>query len=206
MRCAVGQIGTDLAEDLQLLEIKLKQVKNEYDQYFLGSRKREPQQLRAEVQRITTYYSNISIQNTAQRFKFNSLRARFFTYRRLWDDTLRKMEEGRYARHLFKAGLRERERNEAQQRSEEEAIRQSRDAPPAGAGAGAPDRLGELFERYKSAREKTGQGAAGLSREKLEGLVKRQTEALRARYGVEKVRFKVVVEDGRAKLKAKPIR
>lgn len=199
----MAQIGTDLDEDLQLLEIKIKQCKNEYDQYFLGSRKREPQMLRAEVQRFITYYSNVSIKNTARRFKFNNLRSRFFTYRRLWDETLRKMEEGRYERHLFKAGLRERERNEAAQQAEEASIRQERAGGGEEAGGGAAD---QLFERYAAARRRTGQGDAGLSREKLSALVKKQTAALRSKYGVEKVRFKVVVEDGKAKLKAKPVR
>lgn len=197
MGSAVAQIGNDLDDDLQLLDIKLKQVKNEYDQYFLGSRKREPQLLRGEVQRIITYYSNVPIQNTAQRFKFNNLRSRFFTFRRLWDDTLRKIEEGRYERHLFRANLRDRERNEAKQKVEERGIREeSRGGSPAD----------QLYARYVAAREKTGQGAAGLSREKLDALVKKQTAAIRSRYGVDKVRFKVVVEDGKAKLKAKPVK
>lgn len=199
----MAQIGNDLDEDLQLLDVKLKQLKNEYDQYFLGSRKREPQLLRGEVQRIVTYYSNVPIQNTAQRFKFNNLRARMFSFRRHWDDTLRKIEEGRYERHLFKANLRDRERNEARQKVEEQAIRGGA-ATAAGKGkGGAAD---QLFERYAAAREKTGQGTAGLSREKLDALIKKQTAAIRSRYGVEKVRFKVVVEDGKAKLKATPVK
>lgn len=203
MGSAVAQIGIDLDEDLQLLDVKLKQVKNEYDQYFLGSRKREPQMTRNEVQRIITYYSNVPIQNTAQRFKFNNLRARFFTFRRLWDDTLRKIEEGRYERHLFKANIRERERREAEQRAEEQTLRGEGGAGKGGDAGGAAD---QLFERYRAARERTGQGTAGLSRQKLDALVKRQTAAIRDKYGVDKVRFKVVVEGGRAKLKATPVK
>lgn len=198
---AVAQFGTNLEEDLQLLDNRLKQLKNEYDQYFMGSRKREPQLLRGDVNRMVNYYSNVPIQNTAQRFKFNNLRARYFSFRRHWDETLRKIEEGRYERHLFKANLRDRERNEAQQQTEERAIRE--EAPRPG---GRRDATEALFERYSAAREKTGQGTAGLTREKLDALVKKQTAAIRSKYGVAKVRFKVVVEGGKAKLKATPVK
>lgn len=203
MRLVVAQLGTSIEDDLQLLDIKIKQLKNEYDQYFLGSRKREPQLLRGEVQKIVTYYSNISIKNTAQRFRFNNLRARFFTFRRMWDDTLRKIEDGRYERHLFKANLRDRERNEADQQTEEKEIRED----AAGEGArGRPGAGDQLFDHYVAARKKAGQGTEGVSRQKLDAAVKKQSAALKSKYGVEKVRFKVVVEDGKAKLKATPVK
>lgn len=203
MRLVVAKLGTSIEDDLQLLDIKLKQLKNEYDQYFLGSRKREPQLLRGEVQKIVTYYSNISIKNTAQRFRFNNLRARFFTFRRMWDDTLRKIEDGRYERHLFKANLRDRERNEADQQTEEKEIRED----AAGEGArGRPGAGDQLFDHYVAARKKAGQGTEGVSRQKLDAVVKKQTAALKSKYGVEKVRFKVVVENGKAKLKATPVK
>ena len=56
------------------------------------------------------------------------------------------------------------------------------------------------------AREATGQGRAGLSRERLASQLAEQTAQLRERFGVSEVRFRVVVEDGRAKLKATPVR
>jgi len=206
MECVVAKFGTRIEDDLQLLDIKLKQAKNEYTQYFLGSRKREPQLLRGEVQKMITYYSNVPIQNTAQRFRFSNLRARFFTFRRMWDDTLRKMEEGRYERHLFKADLRERERNEAEQQGEEREIRNASDEAGAGEGGGRRKAGDKLFDHYVAARRKAGQGTEGVSRQKLDALVKKQTAALKSKYGVEKVRFKVVVEDGKAKLKATPVK
>jgi hypothetical protein len=106
----MSQIGVDVVEDLQLLDVKLKQLRNEYEQYFLGSRRREPMLLRGEVQKIIVYYANVPIRNTANRFKFNNLRARYFALRRYWDRVLREIEEGRYERHLFRANLHERQR------------------------------------------------------------------------------------------------
>ena len=63
-------------------------------------------------------------------------------------------------------------------------------------------RTGEFFDAYISAREATGQGSRGVTREKLYALLAKQERAIREKYGAKKVRFKVVVEDGKAKLKA----
>lgn len=188
-------LGTDIEEDLMLLDARLKQLRLEYEQYFMGGRKREPQLLRGEVQKIISYYANVPIRNTGHRFKFNNLRARFFSFRRHWDDTQRKIEDGRYDKHRFQAELHDRERGLG-------------DAPEApAAGARAPDgELDRLFRAWVEARDATGQGSAGLSRERLAGQLEQQAATLRQRFGVAEVRFRVVVENGRAKLKATPVR
>ena len=46
---------------------------------------------------------------------------------------------------------------------------------------------------------------SGLSRERLAQQLEQQAAALRQRFGVAEVRFRVVVEDGRAKLKASAV-
>jgi hypothetical protein len=185
-------LGTDIEEDLNLLDARLKQVRVEYEQYFLGTRKREPQLVRGEVQKIISYYANVPIRNTGHRFRFNNLRSRFFAFRRHWDDTQRKIEDGSYERHRFQADLHERERG----------VRRE------AAGPGPPpgrDDLDQLFEAWLEARTRAGQPTAGLSRERLAAQLEQQTAAIRERFGTSEVRFRIVVEDGRAKLKATPL-
>ena len=184
-------LGADIEEDLNLLDARLKQLRVEYEQYFLGSRKREPQLVRGEVQKIVSYYANVPIRNTGHRFRFNNLRARFFTLRRHWDETLRKIEDGRYERHRFQADLHERERGLEDAPAEP--------APP------ARDELDQLLAAWKEARAATGQPNVDLSRERLAAQLEQQRAALRERFGAAEVRFRVVVEDGRAKLKASPV-
>jgi hypothetical protein len=189
----MAEFGTNIDEDLQVVDAKLKQLRLDYEQYFLGSRPRPPAVLRGEVQKMVSYYSNVPIQNTALRFKFNNLRARFFSFRRHWDETLRKIEEGSYERHVFKADLRDRERGK-------------RRAPGRSAAKPEADAGPDLFRDYVSARERCGQGAKGLSPEQFSKLLRSQESAIRDKYGCQSVRFRVVVEDGRAKLKASPVR
>jgi hypothetical protein len=185
-------LGTDIEEDLILLDARMKMLRNEYEQYFLGSRKREPQLLRGEVQKIISYYANVPIRNTGHRFKFNNLRARYFAFRRHWDYTQRRIEDGTYDRHRFQAELHERERGIAGSEREERA------AP----AAGERGDLDQLYSAWIEARKATGQPTAGLTREKLAAQLEQQTATIRQRFGAADVRFRVVVEDGRAKLKA----
>lgn len=189
----------DVAEELVVLDNKLKHLKFEYEQYFIGSRPREPILTRADVQKLVTKYSNTGIQNTALRFKFNNLCSRFFAMRRQWDETLRKIEAGTYERHVFKAKLHERERG----------IDDSAPAPGAIARANANETTEggtDLFEAYRNAKSACGEDVKALSRDKLDQLVAKQRDALKQKFGCDDVRFRVVVEDGKAKLKATPVK
>jgi hypothetical protein len=100
-----------IEEDFKVLENKLLQLKLDYDQYFLGTRPREPVMLRGEVQKMIALYSNQAIQNTAMRFKFGSICSRYQSFKRQWNDVLRQIEAGTYSRHRFKADLHDRERH-----------------------------------------------------------------------------------------------
>lgn len=196
----MAELGADTETDLHQLDVKLKTLRMEYEQYFLGARKREPSLLRGEVNKIVAYYANAPIRNTALRFLFNNLRARYFTHKRLWDETCRKIEEGTYERHLFKADLHERERAEKQHKKPGKAAAGAQLATGAESGEDA------LFTEYAKARSSTGQGAAGLTRDKFSALLRQQEETIRAKFGAAKVSFRVVVEEGRAKLKATPVK
>src|SRR5262249_49145929 len=154
-------------------------------------RPREPVLLRGDVNKIVAKYSNTGIQNTALRFKFNNLCARFFTMRRQWDEVLRKIEAGTYEKHLFKAKLPERERGSVD------------DGPPAPRAASPNADTGsgiDLFEAYRQAKGACGEDTASLSREKLDQVIAKQREAICKKTGCDDVRFRVVVEDGKAKL------
>ena len=180
-------------DDLQELDRKLKQLRLDYDRYFLGSRPREPMLLRSDVDKRVVVLASGPMQNTALRFKFNSICSRYQALKRQWNETLRKMEDGTYARHRFKADLHERERQGAAQKELDAETR-----PGGHTGSG-----GDLFAEYRDARLACGQDVKNLSPAKLERLIDKQRVELRQRFGDQaEFEFRVVVEDGRAKLKA----
>lgn len=179
-----------IEEDLHSLEIKLSSLKRDYDQYFLGTRPREPVQLRGEVNKLIARLSNTHIPNTAARFKFSSLCSRFQAFRRQWDETLRQIEDGSYERHRFKAKL----------RRGEGAAAGSRPARPA---ATERESAGDLYQSYVDARLACGESVKGLTREKLEKVVAEQRGKLGQQFGTDaRFAFKVKVEGGKARLKA----
>ena len=173
-------------EELKLLEVRLNQLKLEYEKYFLGNRPTEPAQARAEIQKAVLRWSNARITNTALRFKFNSLNGRFQAFKRRWDTNLRQIDAGTYQRHVFKADLHDRER--------------------ADSGSASADRREgarvDLFDANRDALLATGRNPKGVSREQLERAVRRQEAAIKQKFGCERVDFRVVVSDGRVKLKA----
>ena len=171
-------------EDLEILSRKLMSLKLAYDQYFLGSRPREPIMMADEVRKLVVVYSNQAIKNTAMRFKFNSIVSRYQAFKRQWTDTLRKIESGTYARHQFKANLHQ------------------RPAPPPDPVARAPQDRRDVYEAFVEARQTCGQDVENLTPQKLDEILDRQERELCDRYGSGQVRFKVVVENGRAKLTA----
>ena len=172
-------------EQLRILDFKLGQLRRDYEQYFLGTRPREPVLLRGEVQKLVIMLTNQPFRNTALKFRFASLCSRYQAFRRQWDETLRKIEAGTYERHTFKARIRERR-------------------PPAAATGAAKAPAGdELYRSLVDARMACGQDVKSLSREKIDQLIARQREQLRERYGSDSdFRFRVAVENGRAKIKA----
>jgi hypothetical protein len=174
-------------EELRILDLKLKQLKLDYDRYFLGARPREPVVLRADVEKLIAIYSNQAIKNSGLRFRFSSICSRYQALKRQWSEILRQIEQGTYARHRFKAELHQRERSAVDP-----------EPPPRSAAA----RADELFEAYRSARESCGQETRNVTPAALERVISEQREALRARFGDAEFRFRVVVEDGRAKIKA----
>jgi hypothetical protein len=182
---------SSIDEDLRILDHKLGQLRLAYDQYFLGARPREPLLLRQEVQKLVVTYANQAIPNTGLRFKFSSLCARYQAFKRQWEETLRKIEEGSYSRHRFKARLHEEQRGGA-----------GDEAAPAQAQVPGTAPAASLFEAWVQARRSCGQGVESLSPERFQEQLRQQEAALRERFGGGAFRFRVVVEDGRAKLKA----
>ena len=177
-------------EELQALERKLSQLKLDYEHYFLGRQPREPMNLRADVQKQFARLAGEPIRNTALRFRFNSLNGRFQALKRQWEVTLREIEAGTYKRHVFKANL-----------------RQAAASAPAPSDAPAPTAdVDTLFEAYREAARSCGQSVENLTPAKLGAAIAKQEAQLKDRLGCERVDFRVVVSDGRVKLKASPHR
>jgi hypothetical protein len=79
-------------EDLTNLEEWLRRLKVEYDIFFNGHRKRPPEDLRARVEKVVKKLSECSEMSFQQRFRYNTLVARFYVFRDLWRRTIQERE------------------------------------------------------------------------------------------------------------------
>lgn len=182
----------DLDDEIETLDRKIGMLRREYEQYFLGTRPREPVLLKAEVYKKVAFLSQQPIQNTALRFRFGTICSRYQSLRRQWEENLRKIEAGTYERHRFKAHLHAREREEHED-----------EAPTPRAAAASGGGADDIFDAYVEARRACGQSVKGLTRERLDAILDKQRDGLRERFGKDaRFRFRVVVEDGQVRLKA----
>ncbi|MBI5343963.1 MAG: hypothetical protein HZB83_01260, partial [Deltaproteobacteria bacterium] len=121
-----------IREEIDALESKVSKLRTDYEQYFARLIKREPLKLREEVERLILKCSNASITNTSFKFKYNSVVAKYSSYKQYWTRVLRAIEDGSYA--VSKAAVAS-ERAEAASEAWREAISSPLSPAPA---LGAP--------------------------------------------------------------------
>lgn len=182
----------EIDEILNDLEVNLKRLRMEYEQFFMGLMKREPQILRGKVQKAIVKMVNEPPRNSRQKFRFNTLNSRFQVYRQLWGRTMREMEQGTYKRDKFRASI-----GAAKTGPAGPTAPASEEASPGGGGA-----IGKLHKALVDAANKAGNPQAKMSRQDLDGVIRKQMKAIRAQHGDVKVKFKVVVEGNKPRLKA----
>lgn len=211
----------DVEKELNELDARLTALKVGYDKYFLGMEKLEPVRERAEINKIVLDLGNRFIRNTGFKFRRDQLKNKFLSYCRLWDRILKEIEDGTYKGHKIKAELHERERLARKQRAagaQAEGTATAEAAAPAnGAAPAAPpsagatngaapkaDPIQRIYDQYVAAKRKANENTEGLTPDKMATIIKQQTAALKQKYNCKSVEFRVVVEDGKAKLKAIP--
>lgn len=182
-----------IADDITALEKKLIQLKTDYEQYFLGMQKIAPEKLRSEVEKLIRLYTNQRITNTALNFRLNTVVGKFSSYRTYWDRTIREIEEGRYSRDRFKMKL-----HTVGQPSQ--PVQPA--ARPSAAVPYEEDNIKKVYDEYVKARKSTNEPLPKF--EAVADMIKKQAPVIKEKYKANSVDFKVVIEDGKAKLKAVP--
>ena len=181
----------EVDEQLNELDQNIKRLRIEYDQYFIGTMKRPPQVRQGKVQKTVAYFSNKMPRNTAQKFRFNQLNSKYQMYRQYWGRIMRQIEAGTYKSDRFKAAIHDRDRFEGEAHTPMGTV-----AVPPGSSP-----VDKLCDALTSARKKTGE-QADINRTKVARMVKLQTANIRKKHPGAKIRFRVVIENNRAKLKA----
>jgi hypothetical protein len=197
-----------IPEDIAQLERQIRELKTLYEKYFAGLEKREPLRLREEVARLIRNYSGTTLTNTGHAFKLNQLTASFSSLNAYWTRISQQIEEGTYARDKFKLRLKERQRGgpppaavkpgAAEAADETAAVRFKEGTDPGG------QEIEKLYRQLVAAKKQAGETTAGLKPELLAATIRQQLPQIARKFGAQAVEFRVVVEGGKAKLKATP--
>ena len=179
-----------IAEDLTSFEQSLNELIIKYEQYFLGLEKREPLPLLTAVERASRTYQNVPIINTMLKFKYNSLVAKLNSYKQYWGRITRLIEEGKYSRDRFKMEMHQ---------------QMGGAKPPAPRPEkGAVNEVDTVYRQYVEARRACNLPVDNVTRETIASVIEKQKPALINKYGCRTVEFRVVVEDGKPKIKVRP--
>lgn len=176
-------------EDLQRLELNIRQLKIQFDMYFAGGLKKPPYQLRSSVNKIIKYYAEARVGKYRQRFHFNSLVSRFNVLSELWSKRIRDLEEG--TRRTPVMLDRTRARLVAVCKVEDPARQQ--------------EALREIHEAFVAERQATGQERPISFQKFLQG-VAAQTSQLRKNSECGEIELRVVVSEGKVQLKARGVK
>jgi hypothetical protein len=196
-----------LNEDLDRLDLTMRQLQVKWDLFFNGQEKKPPTDLQGQVEALIKKYANSEIRNNGERFRYQSLSARYTTFNELWQKKLRAREEGKaFGVHGLRA----------------EQLPPPAPAPPAPSRAGArhapaageirvvdasrdTDAVQQLYERFVEERIRAGEAHAPVF-ENFRDLIRQQTERIRAEKGAQAVDFRLETRDGKVSLKARIVK
>jgi hypothetical protein len=192
---------SEFDRQLRELEAELKKLEVEYNLFFVGRLPKLPWETRSRVEALIKRYDRLQIQNTAERFRFQGLQAKFSSFCELWERTLRAREGSR-------PGARGRS---ALEPPPAPAERPREPETPAAPPSGGPvlttirdperdaEKVRALYEQLREARRQSGESEVPF--ERFQEVVRAQVSKL-SRGG--EVVFKVSTKDGRVAFTARP--
>lgn len=180
--------------EVRACEEKLEAIRIQYEQYFARILRRPPLEEEESLRRRLAQLRSSAGVKGALRFRADSLHQRFLSYQRMWARTVREMEEGTYHRDL------------ARLRRAEKAAPVPAKGKPRLEGGEEDAKLRKLYAAWISARERCNQGSRQPSFEEMAQSIRKQVPVLKERYGAKSIDFQVVIQGGKAVLKAIPRR
>lgn len=190
---------SEFDEEIRQLETEIKRLEAEYNMFFAGRLPRLPWETRARVEKLVKRLDRMNLRNTAERFRFGTVQARYTKFCELWERTLRSREEGRPQRaqpaerpveHARRPASQEKHAAEPARIVHVSAIRDPNSET---------DRLKDLYDRLSQARKEAGEQPLPFNR--FAAVIKAQVNKLG--HGAADVKFRVAIKDGKVTLAAR---
>ena len=179
---------SEIQRDLQTLTAELKRLEAEYNGFFAGRSPRPPWETRGRVEAIIKRWDRGHIDTSIDRFRFQTLQARYATFVDLWDRGQRAREEGRpgpFAAPPPKAG-----KKKKPEEPESKVLHVTAFRDP----MREMDKLHSLYDSLMDARRESGDDVVPFHR--FAALVKDQVGKLKEA-GSPEVAFRVAMKNGK---------
>ena len=184
-------------ETLDKLDHDIDTLRIQFEQYFMGARKRMPENDRTAIQYRLRRMSNIPTANYALKYQFQQLVAKFNAYNQYWNRIIQKIESGQISREKLKSLL-----DSGPEPEKEKEEKEKKQKPVDEKSELSSEKLDQVYRQLAEAKRQQNQELT-ITKEKLEQTLKKQMEALKEKYKDKKLEFDVVVEAGQTKIKAK---
>ena len=179
-------------QQLTRLEDDIRHLRIEFDIFFNGGAKRPPYDTKGRVETLLKRLADDRTLTYAQRYRYNSLAARYNAFRDLWRRTMQGREEGRDAVSAARA-------------SAKLEITEPKIEPVSVVCLDAHHEVELLKDLYNSlieAKRHCGEPTEDLSFPKFHRLIASKADGIKQQRGCDRVRFSVAVENGHVSFKA----
>ena len=189
---SVGENQPTPDEQLTRLEEDIRRLRVEFDIFFNGGSKRPPYDTKGRVETLLKRLGDDRSLTFAQRYRYNSLAARYNSFRELWRRTMQGREEGRDAVSAHRASV----------HKETSAPRVEPVSFVCADAHREVEVVKNLFESLMEAKRVCGE-TEDLSFPKFHRLIASKADGLKEKLGCDRVRFSVAIENGHVSFKAR---
>jgi len=190
---AVGENQPTPDEQLTRLEDDTRRVRIEFDIFFNGGAKRAPYDTKGRVETLLKRLGDDRTLTYAQRYRYNSLAARYNAFRDLWRRTMQGREEGRDQVSAARAQVKSETNTQPIEAVSFVCLDAHREI----------EVVKNLYTSLLEAKRRCGEPTENLSFPKFHRLIASKADALKEQGGCDSVRFSVAVEGGHVSFKAR---
>jgi hypothetical protein len=183
-------VSTPVTIDDQLnrLEDEIRKLKVEFDIYFNGGTGKPPFDTKYRVESLVKRIYDSRGMTFGQRFRYNSLVARFNVYKELWRRNLKEREEIGREREIALEAART-------------AVAPS--SISCSDPAAEPEKIRDLYDRLLLAKRACGERVEDVPFDRFEKMIGAQVQQIKAQLHCDTIEFTVEVADGAVKFKAR---
>ena len=173
-----------IEQEMNQLDRSIKKFQIDAQRFLVGDLHIPPEELRESIVSTLRRLRNTGTRGVAENFRLNSLEARFNSQVDLYNRKVRRREEG-------------------QSRA---ATKKKAPDPMKGVVVGQGGEGNAVEVLYKGLFLETGARKPSMDLEKFRSYINRQAEVIRSKTGCSDIHFRVAVEEGTMKIKAKPVK